>query len=471
MKKKIRKKRVNGRGLWRWVLLTSSILTLTVILFALFIVPTMARGEPEVVVISPFTMRTVATEIKEEKKEDFHIDEEVYKGTLLIPTDDAGDSYLNDTLFIGDSNTLRLYMFKLIKIENVMGIEGMGIQSVINHPEIYWVNQTSPDTIPVAVTKTQPRRIVICFGTNNLINKNTKWFIENYSTVLDELKKAYQYSEIIIMAVPPIGQYCPDTSLSNKTVKEYNEGLLKLAQDKELRFLNTYEELVDRTTGAMKKNYIEGDGIHLTKSACEAVIKYFKTHASDLEDQRPKPLKEVAKRKEAPPRPVVEKPKFSAATSASYVANLLFNEGFKAKETPIKFKNAINSLGYSYADSDVKPGMELEIAKGIAANVLGSYSKGIIAIAGYYDEDTKLHYILVYFFASDTPEEPPEEPPEDPGGSDPGNPGGSDPGGSDPGDPGGSDPGGSDPGGDPGDPGGSDPGGDPVVVENPGEGG
>jgi len=483
---KTSKKSINGKGIWRGILILSSVLTLTVIIFALFFIPTKATDDwQEVSLGVPLSKRTDIPEVVPiVSEEGFMIDEEEYHGTLLLKTDDAGDSYLDDTLFIGDSNTLRLYMFRLIKLQNVMGIEGMGIQSVTTHPEIYWMNQGSPDTIPTAVTKTQPRRIVICFGTNNLVNKNTKWFIENYSEVLTKLSEAYEYAEIIIMAVPPIGASCPDRSLSNKTVQEYNEGLLNLAKEKELRFLNTYEELVDRSNGAMKKNYIEGDGIHLTKAACEAVIKYFRTHASSEEDTRPKPLKPVGARKEAPPRPVEEKPKFSASAAASYVAGYLLNDGFTAKGKPIDFKKAIGSMGFSYADSTVKPGMEKDIAEEIYESVKSSYSKGIIALAGYYDEDAKTHFIMIYFFAPDKDdEEPPEDPnSEDPGGggtdpggggtdpggggTDPGG-GGTDPGGggTDPGGGGGTDPGGGgeDPGGDggdPGDPGGSDDGGD-----------
>ena len=423
-----------------WVLGSSSVLTLAVILFALFFLPGTVKDDTVPVYKNVPVMKTVASEpAVDKKKEGYQIDEEIYSGTLLLETEDPGDSYLDETLFIGDSNTLRIYMFKLIKLENVMGIEGMGIQSVKTHPEIYWVDKSSPDTIPVAVTKTQPRRIVICFGTNNLINKNTKWFIENYSDVLETLNDAYRYAEIIIMSVPPIGDNYPDRNLSNKTVMEYNEALLELAKEKELRFLNTYEELVDRTNGAMKKNYIEADGIHLTVAACEAVIKYFRTHATSSEDIRPKPLNPVGRRKEAPPKPIEPKPRFSAPSTAAYVANHLLNNGFTAKQKPIDYKKAIKSMGFSYLDSAVKPGMEEKVALEIAESVMSNYSKGIIALAGYYDEDIKTHFVIVYFFASHSG----EDPPDNPGGGDPGDPpGGGDPGGDNPDEP----PGGGDPG-------------------------
>ena len=427
-----KKKKRSERALWVSVVSILSALT-AVLLFVVFS-PAESDGVPkDTVFLPPLPMRTGAIATVAAVDE-FTVDAEVYQGTLLLETADAGQDYLEDTLFIGDSNTLRLYMFNLIKLKNVMGVEGMGIQSVINHAEIYWVGMSSPVTIPEAVSMTQPRRIIICFGTNNLINRDPEWFVSKYSEAVTAIKKAYEYAEIIVMSVPPVGAHNAGHGLSNKTVIDYNIALLDFAKENQLRFLNTYEELVDKNTGAMKSAYIETDGVHLTRSACESVLKYVRTHASDAEDVRPKPLKPVPERKEAPPKPVQEKPRFSASTAANYVAQELFGNGFTSPSGKINYKKAIDSMSFSYADSAVKPGMEADIAGAIAGTVSGSRGTGIISVVGYYDEDTKIHSIIVYFFAAEIEVEEPE--PGDPGGEpDPG--GDPDPGDPDPGDPGG----------------------------------
>ncbi|MCL2538813.1 MAG: GDSL-type esterase/lipase family protein [Oscillospiraceae bacterium] len=417
-----------------------------------FVIPYASQaGVPEdTVKLAPLSMRTEA--VFAEPVDEFVVDEEIYRGTLLLETADAGQSYIDDTLFIGDSNTLRLYMFNLIKLKNVMGVEGMGIQSVINHPEIYWMGYSSPVAIPEAVSMTQPRRIVICFGTNNLINRDPVWFTKNYGEAITSIQEAYEYAEIIVMSVPPVGANNRDPNLSNKTVIDYNTALLDFAQERGLRFLNVYEELVDRNNGAMKGSYIEADGVHLSKLACEAVLKYARTHASDAEDTRPKPLKPAPERREAPPKPVQEKPRFSASLAAGYVAKDLLGSGFSAPAGKVNYSKAIDSLSFSFPDSEVKPGMEKDIAAAVASAVRGSRGGGIISVTGYYDEDTRIHVIAVYFFPLES----------DPGETDPGGDPGTDPGG----DPGGGDPGGDPGGGDPGDP--EDPG-DPDDPDDPGD--
>ena len=49
---------------------------------------------------------------------------------LLAETDDAGEQYINDTLFIGDSNTVRMMNYGITSLDNTIAVVGMGIQSV-----------------------------------------------------------------------------------------------------------------------------------------------------------------------------------------------------------------------------------------------------------------------------------------------------------------------------------------------------
>ena len=51
---------------------------------------------------------------------------------LLTETADAGADYLNDTLFLGDSNTVRLYNNGLISLQQFCAKEGIGTQAALN---------------------------------------------------------------------------------------------------------------------------------------------------------------------------------------------------------------------------------------------------------------------------------------------------------------------------------------------------
>ena len=51
---------------------------------------------------------------------------------LLTETADAGTDYLNNTLFLGDSNTVRLYNNGLISLQQFCAKEGIGTQVALS---------------------------------------------------------------------------------------------------------------------------------------------------------------------------------------------------------------------------------------------------------------------------------------------------------------------------------------------------
>ena len=63
------------------------------------------------------------------------------------------------------------------------------------------------DTMPQAVAKLQPRRVILTFGTNDL-NPGYKAadFVKNYQTGIEAIVTAYPSVDIIVNAIPPIGQ-------------------------------------------------------------------------------------------------------------------------------------------------------------------------------------------------------------------------------------------------------------------------
>ena len=64
-------------------------------------------------------------------KEENTIDTQAYTSTILEQTADAGDSYVDETLFLGDSNTARMYrMFDYCSYDNAIGSVGMTAKSL-----------------------------------------------------------------------------------------------------------------------------------------------------------------------------------------------------------------------------------------------------------------------------------------------------------------------------------------------------
>lgn len=223
-------------------------------------------------------------------KEENTIDTQAYTSTILEQAADAGDSYVDETLFLGDSNTARMYrMFDYCSYDNAIGSVGMTAKSLATFACVQVSTSSGYITIPQAVAKLQPRRVILTFGTNDL-NPGYKAadFVKNYQTGIEAVVTAYPSVDIIVNAIPPIGQQHSNQSLTQTQVDEYNKALVEMCQEKGWKFLNSAEVLKDSVTGYAKSGYVEtSDGIHLTRTAMDALFNYIRTHSYITEDDRP----------------------------------------------------------------------------------------------------------------------------------------------------------------------------------------
>ena len=223
-------------------------------------------------------------------KEENTIDTQAYTSTILEQSADAGDSYVDETLFLGDSNTARMYrMFDYCSYDNAIGSVGMTAKSLVTFACVQVSTSSGYITMPQAVAKLQPRRVILTFGTNDL-NPGYKAadFVKNYRTGIEAIVTAYPSVDIIVNAIPPIGQQHSNQSLTQTQVDEYNKALVEMCQEKGWKFLNSAEVLKDSVTGYAKSGYVEtSDGIHLTRTAMDALFTYIRTHSYITEDDRP----------------------------------------------------------------------------------------------------------------------------------------------------------------------------------------
>lgn len=236
-------------------------------------------------------------------KDEYALDDDAFVGTILPETDDAGVNYITDTLFLGDSNTLRMLSYAdvtHVSMKNCIGIESMGITDVTSLKCVQFKGYATPVTMPEAVAIMQPRRVVITFGTNNAGGMSAEKFITEYKKAVDAINKAYPYADIIIGSVFPIDKYT-SYSISMKTIDQYNLALAEFAEEEGCKFLNWSETLKNKETGFCKTEYTIQDGIHISREGMQNLFKYFRTHSYVSEDTRPKPLNDIPERLGTPP--------------------------------------------------------------------------------------------------------------------------------------------------------------------------
>ena len=205
---------------------------------------------------------------------------------LLTETADAGTDYLNDTLFLGDSNTVRLYNNGLISLQQFCAKEGIGTQVALNEGIVTFKKDSSHYTIPQAVAMMKPRRVVMTFGTNDT-GMEVPDFIAHYTALIQAIQQSYPYTDIIVNTVPPVPvDHSNYPHMDQAKIDDFNMALLDLCEQLGVRFLNSAEALKGSDGYGIADYYTSGD-IHLKSAGLKAVLNYLRTHALQTEDRRP----------------------------------------------------------------------------------------------------------------------------------------------------------------------------------------
>lgn len=205
---------------------------------------------------------------------------------LLTETADAGTDYLNDTLFLGDSNTVRLYNNGLISLQQFCAKEGIGTQVALNEGIVTFKKDSNHYTIPQAVAMMKPRRVVMTFGTNDT-GMEVPDFIAHYTALIQAIQQSYPYTDIIVNTVPPVpADHSNYPHMDQAKIDDFNMALLDLCEQLGVRFLNSAETLKGSDGYGIADYYTSGD-IHLKSAGLKAVLNYIRTHALQTEDRRP----------------------------------------------------------------------------------------------------------------------------------------------------------------------------------------
>ncbi len=276
-------------------------------------------------------------------KDENTIDAEEFDGVILPLTADAGLNYINDTVFVGDSNTVRLNeLYDVVSLNSYMGMVGMTVQGAVSVPCVFFEDDLKIYTIPDAIEMVKPRRIILTFGTNDAgggVSVDT--FINNYETLISTIQSQYEYTDIIVGAIPPCGEVRDYPNVSQETIDQYNKALVTMCEELGLPFLNTAETFKDPSTGFMKTEYISADGLHINEAGARAWLTYARTHALSSNDERPDTTVEYIRQE--PPAPVAGTPVLPTCTENGYTPYTLWDGS-------IDKRNIVEKLGHDFVD-------------------------------------------------------------------------------------------------------------------------
>ena len=248
---------------------------------------------------------------------------------LLPETADAGEDYQKETLFIGDSNTVRLYANGLVSLQQFCAKEGIGTHAALNEGIVTFKKDSSTYTIAQAVAKMKPRRVVIMLGTNDN-GMAVEEFINNYTALVQAIQESYPYTDIIVNTVPPVpANHSNYPNMDQTKIDDFNMALLSMCEQMGLKFLNTAEVLKD-ANGYGREDYYQSGDIHLKPAGLKALLSYLRTHAYQTDDRRPDTAN-IPKRAEytANPSSAVAAPSSSEAASSSEGQSVLYQAAYR----------------------------------------------------------------------------------------------------------------------------------------------
>lgn len=218
-----------------------------------------------------------------------------YDYSIAVPeSNPVDDDYFTDALFIGDSRTVGLFNYGGIKSYFYARVS-LTIRGVLTNAFI--VDDNYDDEVTLTVMETvakypQFKHVYFAFGINEL-GWNPDLFINTYEYVIDQFKQLLPDVNIYIQQIIPVTKSVSDKGLNsvrNETIHEFNDLLFKLAEKKQVFYLQV-ADLFESDDGTIPDD-VAWDGIHLNIESCKKQIEYIRHHVVDFENVYLRPNEE-----------------------------------------------------------------------------------------------------------------------------------------------------------------------------------
>ena len=197
----------------------------------------------------------------------------------------SDSSYASTVVYVGDEYTQSLKTAGQITLNQFLGKDGLSVSKALQEYCIYFEDDSNSYTIPQALAKMKPRRIVVTLGSNDLSSGlSVDAFVQDYQHMLEGFATAYSYSDIIVNAIPPVEESADGAVEKQLLIDQYNQALAVMCNDAGYKFLNSAEVLKDES-GFADTSFISGGSF--TTTGAKELVNYVASHAYDAEDRRP----------------------------------------------------------------------------------------------------------------------------------------------------------------------------------------
>lgn len=189
----------------------------------------------------------------------------------------ADSDYFKDAVFIGDSRTEGFILNNGLTAKiTSFTYKGLTVNTIFSDKVININGEKL--TIIDALKETDFSKVYIMLGINEIGWVYSDIFIDKYSEIIDEIKNINPESIIYIQSIIPVTEKVSNEHpyIRNSKIEEYNVLLKKLAEEKNVYYLNVQEALINENN--VLPDDAATDGIHLNKKYCVKWLEYLKEH-------------------------------------------------------------------------------------------------------------------------------------------------------------------------------------------------
>jgi lysophospholipase L1-like esterase len=218
-------------------------------------------------------------------------------GGLVAESTPVEDSYFDDSVFLGDSVSLKLNQYVTAQREagqTVLGqaqfltVGSMGSGNALKevsadslHPEYNGV-KTRLEDITAAMGA---GKIYVMYGMNDIGLYGVEGSIDDMKTFLEQLQAKNPDAMLLVQSATPMVAESQLKVLNNENLQLYDQMLLELCEENQWYFVDVASAFRDEQ-GALPREYCsdpDAMGIHFTDAACQKWIEYLKCHTPDVE--------------------------------------------------------------------------------------------------------------------------------------------------------------------------------------------
>ncbi len=209
-------------------------------------------------------------------------------GITLPETPDAGKSYQDSLIFVGDSLTAHLINREALTggttTTQVWRTESgiFNLKPGMNAQQIIFPGPGEHTgkllTVAEAATFAEPRILIVTLGADwGVAYLSEQDFKACYTDFIRRIKEASPDTTVILQSIFPVTEDC--RVLTNAQIDLANKWVKAIAADTDCPYLDTQSILKD-DKGALKAEFCHSsDGIHLNADAYGAILTYIRTHA------------------------------------------------------------------------------------------------------------------------------------------------------------------------------------------------